>query len=428
MKDATLIESISNYPREKDRDPLNLVNVDLIDDKSDRRTMWRHVTDFTLTNIVNSSFTNSDLTNTIFSGTTIENVDFSVAKMSNADIIDVNVSDVKFTKDIYFEDSSNIKSLTIPEENYKSEFVNLYFEKISNPNEIDLDIRFVDALDSPPINYAMGSIFHKGKLYVADTDNHRISVYDSDTLEPLIKFTSPMQHYCPGVNGFTTEKPNCPTKIRNLPTSLAILNEKIFVAYGFQDDIQIFDLNGNFITVFGNTGEKIGEFNEPYRIARGNNELYVADSQNNRIQVFNSNGEFLRQFTTSPDLITENSIPYDLKIFDNRIFVADSKRSSILIFDLNGNYLEELPIISGFPSSNITSVSIYDDLLYVTDQKNDVITVLDLDGNVIMNVGKTGDHYGEFKSPYYLTIDAGRMVVSDAKNYRIQIFDIVKTQ
>ena len=33
------------------------------------------------------------------------------------------------------------------------------------------------------------------KLYVADTDNHRIVVYDLENNEKLLTFTSPMQNF-----------------------------------------------------------------------------------------------------------------------------------------------------------------------------------------------------------------------------------------
>ena len=80
-------------------------------------------------------------------------------------------------------------------------------------------------------------------LYVADTDNHRIIVYDLENNEKLLTFTSPIQKYCATVEG-------CPLKDRNLPSSIAVIDEKIFVAYGWQDQIQVFDLNGNYLWKF----------------------------------------------------------------------------------------------------------------------------------------------------------------------------------
>ena len=162
---------------------------------------------------------------------------------------------------------------------------------------------------------------YDGKLFVADTDNHRIVVYDSNTLLELFSFTSPIQHYCDSVNVYTSGNNYCSNELRNLPTSIAIFDEKIFVSYGFQNDIQVFDLEGNYLWKFGSYGSQDGEFNGVYNIATSDDKLYVADSENHRIQIFDSEGKFVKQFSTNVDN-TSTSTPYDLSIFDDRIFVT----------------------------------------------------------------------------------------------------------
>ena len=64
--------------------------------------------------------------------------------------------------------------------------------------------------------------------------------------------------------------------------------EKIFVSYGFQNHIQIFDLDGNFIKKFGETGDEQGKFISPFDIISHKNELFVLDAGNQRIQVFDN--------------------------------------------------------------------------------------------------------------------------------------------
>lgn len=56
------------------------------------------------------------------------------------------------------------------------------------------------------------------------------------------------------------------------------------------------DKNGNWLTSWGEPGDKPGQFNTPHSIAvdaQGN--VYVADRGNRRIQVFDGDGKFLRQ-------------------------------------------------------------------------------------------------------------------------------------
>ncbi len=58
------------------------------------------------------------------------------------------------------------------------------------------------------------------------------------------------------------------------------------------------DKNGNWLTSWGEPGDKPGQFNTPHSIAvdaQGN--VYVADRGNRRIQVFDGAGKFLRQIT-----------------------------------------------------------------------------------------------------------------------------------
>ena len=258
------------------------------------------------------------------------------------------------------------------------------------------------------------------KLYVVDTDNHRIIVFDLETNEELFKFTSPIQNYC-------LRSEVCELENRNLPTSIKIIEEKIFVAYGFQDEIQVFDLDGMYLWKFGSSGTQVGQFNVPHRIATSNNELFVADSENHRIQVFDLNGNFLRQFGNYADSIGYLSHPIDVHVYDNEIFVADDVKKSILVFDLNGKFTREFKVGQTTPDiSQPYGVFVYDNLIFVSDVGNFSIKVFDLDGNFVKKFGQHGDHYGEFKYPLYTITDGKRIIVSDAYNYRIQIFNITE--
>ena len=259
---------------------------------------------------------------------------------------------------------------------------------------------------------------------MADTDNHRIVVYDLENNEKLLSFTSPIQNYCDSTHTWTKET-DCTTEMRNLPTSIKIISEKIFVAYGFQDEIQVFDLDGNYLWKFGSSGTQAGEFNTPHRLSAVNNELFVADSENHRIQVFDIDGNFLRQFETYSDSVGQLSNPIDVHAYDGQIFVADTKSALIVVFDLNGKFMKEFEV-----NQNVSNISepygvfVYDDLIFVSDVGDFSVKVFDLDGNLVKKFGQHGDHYGEFKYPLYTVTDGKKIFVSDAYNYRIQIFNI----
>ena len=51
--------------------------------------------------------------------------------------------------------------------------------------------------------------------------------------------------------------------------------------------IQVFNLNGKFVTKFGTEGSRIGEFNAPLSAAVLNDgKIVVSDNGNRRIQIF----------------------------------------------------------------------------------------------------------------------------------------------
>ncbi|MBT5471001.1 MAG: 6-bladed beta-propeller, partial [Nitrospina sp.] len=134
----------------------------------------------------------------------------------------------------------------------------------------------------------------EGNIFVADYELDRIQKFTSDG-----KFL--MQWGSSGKNAGQF----------NSPTGLAIDSQQnIFVTDTYNHRVQKFDLQGNFIKEWGEyqvvsivksflnffVGAE-GNFNYPTRITVGlNNALYVSDAYNNRVQRFSSEGDFISQF------------------------------------------------------------------------------------------------------------------------------------
>ena len=72
------------------------------------------------------------------------------------------------------------------------------------------------------------------------------------------------------------------------PTGIAVdSGGNIYVADTFNDRVQVFDPSGVFLSAFGSSGTGDGEFSLPQGIAvGGGGNIYVADTVNNRVQVF----------------------------------------------------------------------------------------------------------------------------------------------
>ena len=403
--------------------PQNLRLLDSVLDESDKRTTWRYVASFIYSDLDSVVFKNSDLSHSMFLQSKLSDIEFIDSNISDLFFNDVEITNTKIN-DLSFEDTKFIDRLVTPEIKSKINIINNYYQKISNPKTIDIDVNFVDIVDEGLINWSMDIVIHEKKLYVADTDDHTINVYDLYTLEPLFQFSSPTQHYCDSRNLYSKTIGDCPDEKRNLPTSLAIIDKNIFVAYGFQNDIQVFDMQGKFLYKFGEFGNQEREFNNAYRISEFENMLYVADSENHRIQIFDSGGKFIKQFSTNVYGNTD-STPFDLDIYNNKIFVADKTNSSILIFDIDGILLDEFFINSDMDNTSIFGIDVHDELMFVADAGNDIISILDLDGNIVLKIGKSGNYYGEFNHPNKVVSNGEKIFVADAQNYRIQVFDLI---
>jgi DNA-binding beta-propeller fold protein YncE len=103
----------------------------------------------------------------------------------------------------------------------------------------------------------------KGLLWVADRENQRIQVFDTNG-----KFIREL-------------------KYAGLPCSLAIGTQYIYMVNGFAGQLLRLDLDGKVLAATGKPGTGVGEFGEAHFIAVSpKGEIYVADSVNAVVQKF----------------------------------------------------------------------------------------------------------------------------------------------
>ena len=81
----------------------------------------------------------------------------------------------------------------------------------------------------------------------------------------------------------------------NDPRGLALHNSQIYVCDSYNHRIQVFDLDLNFIQSIGSRGKGKGEFKAPFDVKFDTaGHMYVAEIDNCRVQVINKNGQFIR--------------------------------------------------------------------------------------------------------------------------------------
>jgi sugar lactone lactonase YvrE len=124
-------------------------------------------------------------------------------------------------------------------------------------------------------------------LYVSDVELDQVLVYDADTFKLKRAIgTTGHKHELTTPGDFAK------------PTGVAVDQEgNLYVCDTLNDRIEIFDADGKFISTFGKAGDGPGFFARPKGVAiDGDNHIWVADGQQDRIQVFNQEAQLLISF------------------------------------------------------------------------------------------------------------------------------------
>ena len=121
-------------------------------------------------------------------------------------------------------------------------------------------------------------------LYVADVELDQVLVYDADTLKLLRKI---------GTTGHKHEL-TTPGDLAK-PSGVAVDKEgNLYVADTLNNRIEIFDADGQFISTFGKNGDGPGYFARPKGVAiDSDGHVWVADGAQDRVQVFTKEGQLL---------------------------------------------------------------------------------------------------------------------------------------
>ncbi len=121
-------------------------------------------------------------------------------------------------------------------------------------------------------------------LYVADTQLDQVLVYDADTYKLLRRIgTTGKDHTLTDPGDFSK------------PTNVALDKEgNLYVTDTLNDRVEVFDADGTFIRTFGKNGDGPGDFARPKGIAiDADGHVWVADAMLNRVQVFTPEGRLL---------------------------------------------------------------------------------------------------------------------------------------
>ena len=163
-------------------------------------------------------------------------------------------------------------------------------------------------------------------LYVADTQQDQVLVYDADTYKLLRRIgTGGKTHFLTVPGDFAA------------PQGVAVdKNGDVYVTDTLNDRVEIFDADGKFISTFGKNGDGPGDFTRPKGIAVDcDGHIWVADEMQDLLKVFNRDGELL----TYIGLPAHGNLPGQFKALvgvaidkQNRVYTSEQYPGRVQMF------------------------------------------------------------------------------------------------
>ncbi len=179
-----------------------------------------------------------------------------------------------------------------------------------------------------------------GSLYVADTWNHRIQKLGS-TGSPITDWGI-FGQYEPRDGSVGRGAFYGP---RGVVVDRSGGDGLLYVTDTGNKRVQVFEPDGRFAFQWGGGGVIEGYLDEPVGIAVGpdggsGHAIYVADTWNQRVQVFDPSGAFLREWPVAGwDVGLADEKPYLAVDASGYVYVTDPGRCRVLVFDGQGNYV-----------------------------------------------------------------------------------------
>jgi len=260
-------------------------------------------------------------------------------------------------------------------------------------------------------NEPTGITVKGSEIFVSDSRNHRIQVFDLDGVM-LRQF---------GMNDLER------------PMNLTIAKNELYVVDYFADQIKIFSLQGDYQRSIGKPGSGPGEFSIPGGIAvAGNGDLYVSGFASQRVQQLRADGSFVRQWGITHEAGTFGGklrYPTDVALSKNgTLFIADGYNDRVLAIGSNGQLHNKwggpfaINIFGPFNGwfATITGISVGSSgNVFVADFYNDRVQKFTQDG-VFLNafgIKSTGPTH---TSVAVAEADDGSVFVADYANHQIQ--------
>jgi uncharacterized protein (TIGR03663 family) len=274
----------------------------------------------------------------------------------------------------------------------------------------------------------------EGNVYVVDSDNHRVQVFDADG-----NFLREWGSNCNLSTSLGCTDPDGDGPLAygdgqfQEPWGIAVAEDgRVYVADTWNHRIQVFDQVGNLLTkwgTYGQTGTTSSLLYGPRDIAiDGSGRVLVTDTGNKRVMVFDQDGNYLDQFGGGGALGGQFEEPVGIDVdSEGNIYVADTWNQRVQVFDNEFTFLREWPVDAWYGESVVNKPYLAVDHLgraFVTDPEGYLVIVFNSEGELLTTFGQYGYDDTSFTLPTGIDIDAeGFIYVTDTDGQRVMQFE-----
>jgi uncharacterized protein (TIGR03663 family) len=274
----------------------------------------------------------------------------------------------------------------------------------------------------------------EGNIYVVDSDNHRVQVFDADGAflrEWGSQCNLAVEQSCTDLDG------DGPMSYGDgqfqEPWGIAVDDDgRVYVADTWNHRVQVFDSDGTFLNKWGAYGQTSGDSEflyGPRDIALdAQGRVFVTDTGNKRIMVYDQDGNYLHQWGSEGMLPGSFSEPVGIDVdSEGNIYVADTWNQRIQVFDRDFAFLHEWPVDAWYGQSVVNKPYLAVDAesrVYITDPEGYLVAVYSSDGELLAAFGRYGFDENSFSLPTGIEVDAeGYIYVTDTDGQRTIMFE-----
>jgi tripartite motif-containing protein 71 len=252
---------------------------------------------------------------------------------------------------------------------------------------------YIGMLDEP-----LGSVVAGGKLFIADSNNNRVSVHYMDG------------SFCKTIGSELVEDGELKT-----PRGLEVHNTNLFVSDGAEDRVCVYNIeNGTFVRYIGyGQGSDDGQLNGVSGLAVSGDHLFITDTKNHRVSVFGVEGTFMRIIGSDEHL----NHPVDVAIWKDLVYVTNANHR-VSVFKVDGTFVQ---MFAHREFETPCGIAVAGNRVFVVDQGNSRVSVHHLDGTFVRSFGSPGSENGQFYDAWGIAFAEDRLYVTDG-NHRVQVF------